>query len=91
MRPVRKTITIRSKDEFAEVKKKLEEIRNELADDEEIEVKVAKSGAYVLKMIVRRNSTEYVISRGRQKLKVVDRSDVESLKKILNFLSSQLV
>jgi antitoxin (DNA-binding transcriptional repressor) of toxin-antitoxin stability system len=85
-------VVVRSSSDLTQIKNNIAKLKDELKDGEQIEIHVAKSGKYMLKMIVSKAETKYEIVSDDKKHRLIIQSedDVMALKKIIQFLMTQL-
>jgi len=81
-------MVIRSPKDLEEIKDNINKYKEELKDGEQIEVQMAKSGRYILKMIVSKSDTRYEISTDDKKhaLEIGNEDDAIALKKLIQIL-----
>jgi len=81
-------ITIRSPKDLEDIKNNIAKYKEELKDGEQLEVQMAKSGKYILKMIVSKSDAKYEITSDDKKYELVieNESDATALKKLVQIL-----
>jgi len=81
-------ITIRSPKDLEDIKNNIAKYKEELKDGEQLEVQMAKSGKYILKMIVSKSDAKYEITSDDKKYELViqDENDATALKKLVQIL-----
>ena len=81
-------ITIRSPKDLEDIKNNIAKYKEELKDGEQLEIQIAKSGKYVLKMIVSKSDVRHEISTDDKKYELViqDENDATALKKLVQIL-----
>jgi len=81
-------MVIRSLNDLKEIKNNIEKYKDELKDGELIEVQMAKSGKYILKMVVTKSDTKYEVSTDDKKhvLEIENENDAVALKKLVQIL-----
>jgi len=81
-------MVIRSPNDLKEIKNNIEKYKNELKDGELIEVQMAKSGKYILKMILTKSDVKYEITSDDKKYELIiqDENDAVALHKLIQVL-----
>jgi len=81
-------MVIRSSNDLKEIKNNIEKYKDELKDGEQLEVQVAKSGKYILKMVVTKSDTKYEVSTDDKKhvLEIGNKDDAVALHKLIQVL-----
>ena len=81
-------MVIRSPNDLKEIINNIEKYKDELKDGEQLEIQIAKSGKYVLKMIVSKSDVRHEISTDDKKrvLEIENENDAVALKKLVQIL-----
>ena len=81
-------ITIRSPKDLEDIKNNIAKYKEELKDGEQLEIQIAKSGKYVLKMIVSKSDVRHEISTDDKKhvLEIENENDAVALRKLIQIL-----
>ena len=81
-------MVIKTSKDLEDIRNNIDKYKNELKDGELIEVQLAKSGKYMLKMIVTKEGTKYEISGDDKKhvLIIENKEDAVALQKLIQIL-----
>ena len=81
-------MVVRTLEDLKEIRNNIDKYKDELKDGELIEVQMAKSGNYVLKMLLSKGGVKYEISGDDKKhaLEIRDKDDAVALQKLIQIL-----
>ena len=81
-------MVVRTLEDLKEIRNNIDKYKDELKDGELIEVQLAKSGKYMLKMILSKDGIKYEISGEDKKhmLTIENKDDAVALQKLIQIL-----